>query len=251
LPWNVLDGRAAGRDAAAVTAARRAGPDDVDALLRLQCAHQQHVLGRPDTTRDDVVDLLVDPDLDAASVVLPDEQGALLGCALVFPDGGTDHVEVEVVVDPPAGGHLLAGLLDHALRVAASAAADRGHARASVDQGCYRQDTQLGQALAAAGFTRATTFHRMRRDLDDEVVARVPPGVRVQQVDDRDAAVLRAAMRGRGRTAVLLHVDSANDTGATAVYESVGMRPVTVIDVWRAIVASGSGSMPSPAHPAP
>jgi hypothetical protein len=42
-----------------------------------------------------------------------------------------------------------------------------------------------------------------------------------------------AGMRERGRTAALLHVDSANATGATALYESVGMRPVMVIDVWR------------------
>jgi len=42
-----------------------------------------------------------------------------------------------------------------------------------------------------------------------------------------------AHMRTRGRTAALLHVDVANATGATALYESVGMRPVVVIDVWR------------------
>jgi mycothiol synthase len=336
---NLLDGRRRGRDAAGVTASRPVGPHDVDALLRLQCAHQQHVLGRPDTTLADVVDSLADPDLDPASIVVPDGQGALLGCALVFPDGDSDHVDVEVVVDPLAGGDLLAGLLTHALQVAASAVAGRGHDRAAVDQGCYRQDAQLGRSLSAAGFTRATTFHRLRRDLDDEVVVRVPAGVRVEQVDDRDEAVLRrahrlhtstfdghfgftarpfaqwlaahrarsgtgplwfatlqgadvgflhetsqfetdedagyvwrlgveraargrgvaqallltsfAAMRARGRTGVLLHVDGGNATGATALYESVGMRPVTVIDVWRATVPTRSGSMASPAHPAP
>jgi mycothiol synthase len=47
-----------------------------------------------------------------------------------------------------------------------------------------------------------------------------------------------AAMRERGRVAALLHVDSANATGATRLYESVGMRPVVVIDVWRRTVAT-------------
>ena len=41
------------------------------------------------------------------------------------------------------------------------------------------------------------------------------------------------AMRARGRTAALLHVDTANATGATRLYERVGMRAVVVIDVWR------------------
>ena len=44
-----------------------------------------------------------------------------------------------------------------------------------------------------------------------------------------------AAMRERGRSAALLHVDTANATGATRLYESVGMRPGVVIDVWRCV----------------
>lgn len=42
-----------------------------------------------------------------------------------------------------------------------------------------------------------------------------------------------AHMRERGRKAALLHVDTANATGATHLYESVGMTPVVVIDAWR------------------
>jgi ribosomal protein S18 acetylase RimI-like enzyme len=36
-----------------------------------------------------------------------------------------------------------------------------------------------------------------------------------------------------GRTGTILHVDSHNTTPALGLYESVGMRPVLVIDVWR------------------
>ena len=48
-------------------------------------------------------------------------------------------------------------------------------------------------------------------------------------------ALLRAyfaAERQAGRVAVLLHVDAANVTGALAIYESVGMRPVESILAW-------------------
>jgi len=36
----------------------------------------------------------------------------------------------------------------------------------------------------------------------------------------------------RGRSRVMLVVDSANETGATQLYESVGMRPVVTYDTW-------------------
>ena len=48
-------------------------------------------------------------------------------------------------------------------------------------------------------------------------------------------ALLRAyfaAEQRAGRAAVYLHVDVANVTGALAIYESVGMRPVETIDAW-------------------
>jgi ribosomal protein S18 acetylase RimI-like enzyme len=44
-----------------------------------------------------------------------------------------------------------------------------------------------------------------------------------------------------GRTGTVLHVDSNNTTPALRVYESVGMRPVLVIDVWRARVPATVG----------
>ena len=42
-----------------------------------------------------------------------------------------------------------------------------------------------------------------------------------------------AEAAARGRTAVGLGVDSENPTGATALYESVGMRPEAVVLAWR------------------
>ena len=49
------------------------------------------------------------------------------------------------------------------------------------------------------------------------------------------AALLRAAFAGftaRGTHTVLLVVDAANPTGATRLYESVGMRVVKRFDLW-------------------
>jgi mycothiol synthase len=308
-----------------MTTFRPVGPDDAELLLRLQTAHQTHVLGEPDTSLDECRDLVTDPDLDPASVVALDDDGEPLGCALVYPAGSAASVELEVVVDPTRALDLLPDLLQRALSLARAAGGQRGHDRVDADQGCYRQDEQLAAALRDAGFTPATTFHRMRRELDDPVEHVIAAGVVVSR-EDEDESVLRRAhrlhtstfvghfgfverswedwlaahrsrsgtgafwfatlegtdagflhetsqfleaedagyvlrlgveraargrgvakalllsafedMRERGRRAVLLHVDTANATGATALYESVGMRPVTVIDVWRASVAT-------------
>lgn len=48
-----------------------------------------------------------------------------------------------------------------------------------------------------------------------------------------------AEMRRRGRTRVILDVDSNNATGAVDLYESVGMRPTQRVDVWRRTLALG------------
>jgi ribosomal protein S18 acetylase RimI-like enzyme len=296
-------------------------PGDAAALLALQQEHQRGVLGRPDSTLDDVRDQLADPDLDPASAIVLDDQQRALGCAMVFADGAGDHVDIDVVVDPGRSAPFLDELLAGALDLAVAAAGSRGHLQVCADQGCYRQDTALASALARQGFAPATAFHRMRRDLDGPVEVQVPDAVAVERVDDPSEQALRrahrlhtstfaghfgfvarpweewlaahrarsdsgplwfatldgveagflhetsqfeqdedagyvwrlgvepaargrgvaralllssfAAMRERGRAAALLHVDTANATGATALYESVGMRPVVVIDVWR------------------
>jgi len=51
-----------------------------------------------------------------------------------------------------------------------------------------------------------------------------------------------AEYAGRGRTRVLLAVDAANESGAIALYESVGMRPVVVYDAWSLTLADGEGA---------
>ena len=41
-----------------------------------------------------------------------------------------------------------------------------------------------------------------------------------------------AVLRGAGREKAGLGVDTGNETGALALYESVGMRPLFQVDVW-------------------
>jgi mycothiol synthase len=50
-----------------------------------------------------------------------------------------------------------------------------------------------------------------------------------------------AADAAAGRAGTVLHVDTNNTTPALGVYESVGMRPVLVIDVWRTYLTTGRG----------
>jgi mycothiol synthase len=45
----------------------------------------------------------------------------------------------------------------------------------------------------------------------------------------------------RGRNRVVLAVDTQNTTGATQLYESVGMRPVVTIDAWSRVVPAAAG----------
>jgi mycothiol synthase len=293
---------------------------DAQAVLRMQHAHQLAVLDRTDATLDDIRGQLTDPDLDPASPVVLDDAGRVVGCGMVF-HGSSDHVELDVVVDPDGGEGLFVELLRSALELAGAGARARGHRQVRADQGCYRQDTVTAEHLAGAGFSPATSFHRLRRELDDAVEVHVPDGVVVQREDDETDVTLRrahrlhmstfaghfgfearpyeqwlaahrarsgtgplwfaevdgsdvaflhetdqfledqdagyvwrlgvessargrgvakalllsafAGMRERGRTSALLHVDAANATGATRLYEAVGMRPVVVIDVWR------------------
>ena len=306
-----------------MTTTRPATPGDAPAILRLQHAHQRAVLGYPDATVDDVREVLADPDRDPASCVVVDDGGRALGFAMVFADGVSEHTDLDVVVDPDHGAHLLPLLLERALDIALAGARARGRANVQADVGCYRMDTALANALHARGFSPATSFHRMRRDLGGPVDVVLPPGIVVERVEEEIDEVLRrahrlhmstfarhfrfvarpfeewmaghrartgtgplwfatangadvgflyetsqfvedqdagyvwllgveraargrgiarglllssfAAMRASGRRAALLHVDTANATGATALYESVGMRPVVVIDVWRCL----------------
>lgn len=53
-----------------------------------------------------------------------------------------------------------------------------------------------------------------------------------------------AADANKGRAGTILHVDTNNPTPALGLYESVGMRPVLVIDMWRRSLSAGNAPEP-------
>ena len=64
----------------------------------------------------------------------------------------------------------------------------------NVDKGTYRQDQRMRALLEPAGYEVATTFHRMRRELDGPVEEPVvPAGFAVTRVAPDDDERLRAA----------------------------------------------------------
>lgn len=97
-----------------------------------------------------------------------------------------------------------------------------------------------GQLFASLGYTHARTFHEMRMELDGPIAtSELPDRIAIRTFDrQRDApapvakawrgrALLLAAfgeLRLRGIAAVDLGVDSESQTGATRLYEQVGMR---------------------------
>ncbi len=277
-------------------------------------------------------DWLADPDVDLSrdAWLVADEVGTANAWGWVAAAGGSDHLDLDYYVDPAAPPGLASALLDLLENRAAEVTTLTGHRRAVADKALYRSDTAGARLLEGRGYRVATTFNRMRVDLDDPVDGTTPPGVAIRRVGGRDAeADLRAAFaikqvsfaehfghvpreyddwvrsldarsdvdwsqlwlaeldgepvgmllgtdqfaadenagyvltlgvlpagRGRGvakallrehfreqqrrgRTAALLHVDTANVTSALQLYESVGMRPVLQLDVWRKEIACG------------
>jgi ribosomal protein S18 acetylase RimI-like enzyme len=297
---------------------RGVGPDDLDDVCNLIAACDLATVGFVDFTRDEIATDLAKATIESTGWY--NEQGALVGYGWLERVERTNRVEIDLYLRPsfdPALGHTMVARIEQR---AGELAAEAGHAEPWVGAAVYRQDTRAQDALRAAGFSKQTTFTRMRIDLDparppeqprsDVIVRRItqeadlrvaheveeasfvehygnvpvsyeswldrlldrgedfrqvylaeldgtPVGLLTstrQFEEDENAGYVRTlgvlpAARGRGvgtallrdcfarahrdgRTAVLLHVDVANVTGALRVYESVGMRAVLEIDAW-------------------
>jgi mycothiol synthase len=297
---------------------RRVGPDDLDDVCDLIAECDLATVGFVDFTRDEIAVDLAKATIESTGWY--DEQGALVGYGWLERVERTNRVEIDLYLRPsydPALGPAMLSTLEG--RAAAMVAAD-GHVAPWVGANVYRQDEATQEWLRAAGFSRQTTFTRMRIDLDptqpstqpasDVTIRRIteeadlrlaheieegsflehygnvpvsydswldrltdrgedfrhvylaeldgaPVGLLTSSrrfEEDENAGYVRTlgvlpAARGRGvgtallrdhfarahregRTAVLLHVDVANVTGALRVYESVGMRAVLEIDAW-------------------
>jgi ribosomal protein S18 acetylase RimI-like enzyme len=297
---------------------RSVGPDDLDDVCDLIAECDRATVGFVDFTRDEIAADLAKATIESTGWY--DEQGALLGYGWLERVERTNRVEVDLYLRPSADRALGALILATLEGRAAAVVAEDGHAAPWVGANIYRQDTRTQEWLHAAGFSRQTTFTRMRIDLDPARPPELPPsdvsvrpileeadlrvaheieeasflehygnvpvsyegwlerlldrgedfrhvylaeldGVPVglltstrQFEEDENAGYVRTlgvlpSARGRGvgtallrdcfarahrdgRTAVLLHVDVANVTGALRVYQAVGMRAVLEIDAW-------------------
>ena len=301
---------------------RRSTLADAAAIQAFVAEYSIAIIGYSDCTLDDIRDQLTEPGLtiDADTWLVRSSDGSLVAFAWTHPRGTGEYIDLEVITPHP---ELRDWLYDQTIARASELVAAGGHAQATLDIGIYRADEPAGEAAAAHGFRRATTFYRMRVDHDpdapptpiapEDVTLRSGPGdedfrrtahevlttsfkdhfgwvpetfekwhatielsstfdwsqITVAYLDSEPVGILVTsdgfvetdncgkvddlgilpAARGRGiakyllhtafaadikagRVGTILHVDSNNTTPALGLYESVGMRPVLVIDKW-------------------
>jgi mycothiol synthase len=301
-------------------AVRPPEPTDAEIILDLVSAYNSAIVGYADYTLDEVRDELAEPGFDLArdSWLAFDSDRRLVGYGWACADGDSDQVDVDVIASDVT---MTDWLLDRSVERAREMGRERGHAKATLHKGIYREDVAMQPRLETRGFAPVTSFHRMRIDFDGPVdVPETPTGLTLREaVDDatrRDAHAVQTAAftehfgyvaksysewfdlmeakstfawsqmcvvdldgrtvamcgrtdqfiededcgyvatlgvldeaRGRGiakyllrrsfaldaaagRTGTILHVDANNTTPALGLYESVGMRPVLVVDIW-------------------
>ncbi|MFI6901473.1 GNAT family N-acetyltransferase [Nonomuraea sp. NPDC050394] len=167
---------------------RRPQIEDAAAIHDLVSACDQAVLGRVDTTLEDIADELVEPefDRDTDGWLAEDSDGRPVGWAWACRKGDSDNVDVEVLVRPGTEG-LSAGLWALVLGRAKEIAAELGHRGATVDIGVYRADEPKQAEARAKGFQPATSFHRMRVDFTAPPAAPEPlPGLTLHTGEDEE-----------------------------------------------------------------
>jgi ribosomal protein S18 acetylase RimI-like enzyme len=143
---------------------RSVGPDDLDDVCNLIAACDLATVGFVDFTRDEIATDLAKATIESTGWY--DEQGALVGYGWLERVERTNRVEIDLYLRPsfdPALGHTMVARIEQR---AGELAAEAGHAEPWVGAAVYRQDTRAQDALRAAGFSKQTTFTRMRIDLD-------------------------------------------------------------------------------------
>jgi ribosomal protein S18 acetylase RimI-like enzyme len=169
---------------------RRVGPDDLDDVCDVIAECDLATVGFVDFTRDEIAVDLAKATIESTGWY--DGQGALVGYGWLQRTERTNQVEIDVYVRPsfdPGLGHTMVAQLEHR---AGELAAEAGHAEPWVGANVYRQDTRTRDCLRAAGFSKQTTFTRMRIDLDPARPPELPPSdVSVRRIVEE--ADLRAA----------------------------------------------------------
>lgn len=166
---------------------RRPMLDDAEAIVELVTAYSTAIIGVADYTLDDARDDLSTPgfELERDGWLVHDPSGRLSGYAWSNRKADSNEVDIDVVATDPA---VCRWLIAQVSARAREAARENGHPEVVLDQGVYRDDKTLRAELESAGFTAATTFHRMRIDHAEHVpTPTAPRGVQLFNVGDDEA----------------------------------------------------------------
>ena len=135
-------------------------------------------LGEPDTTEEDIGSGWEESDFDlAASAVVAEQEGAIVGYGEVYPRGESGIVDVDVYVHPDAGDEVRRAVFDAVME-----RADGAGPGATLATWLTEGD-RSAPLYAEAGFKGTRRFLRMRMELAEPVdVGPDPDGIRVAAV---------------------------------------------------------------------
>jgi mycothiol synthase len=143
---------------------RSVGPDDLDDVCDLMAQCDLATVGFVDFTRDEIATDLAKATIECTGWY--DGPGALVGYGWLKQVERSSQVELDVYVRPSADAALGATVLAQLEHRAGELAAAAGHTEPWITANIYRQDARSKEWLSSAGFSRQTTFTRMRIDLD-------------------------------------------------------------------------------------
>jgi ribosomal protein S18 acetylase RimI-like enzyme len=147
---------------------RRATLDDAKDIYDIVAAHHVPVIGKPDTTPEDIADELVEPDWDISTDgwLVHDAQGRAVGWGWVCRKGESSNVDMDIYTRADDAGAVAAWLWERAQERGRTIAHELGHDEVTIDIGVFTEDAIVRKVAAANGFAPAATFIRMRIDHD-------------------------------------------------------------------------------------
>jgi hypothetical protein len=168
--------------------------DDVPEILAVIHASDIAAVGEPDSTADEIVEILAAPNHDPArdSWLALDGDGRIVGWAYIWNPNRADRENFDAYVHPEHGRAAQPYLLNLVLERIAERARDAGRESLIARGGVIASETEYVAALTAAGFRFIKRYARMRRPLTgEERPPVVPDGVTVRPLDHENETELR------------------------------------------------------------
>lgn len=180
---------------------RAATMEDVKDIYDVISAHHVPVIGKPDTTPEDVADDLEEPgwDINRDGWLVHDAEGRAVGWGWACRKGESSNVDMDIYTRAADADAVAAWLWEQAQERARAIARELGHDEVTIDIGVFQEDTIVRKAAEANGFAPAATFIRMRIDhigLRESPV--MPDGLELRPATDEQ--VRRDALRIRNES---------------------------------------------------